>query len=78
MGVCCTCMSVFFLTEPILRCLQIVDSGLDQESCFFRDEDGERVDGGHYYDEVAAGSDYFLVTFTGGYYPHDLTRRKVR
>lgn len=60
-----------------MRCLQIVDSGLDQESCFFRDEDGEHVDGGHYYDEVASGSNYFLVDFNGGYYPHDLTRRKV-
>lgn len=64
------------LTES-LRCLQVVDSGLDQESCFFRDEDGVHVEGGHYYDEIAIGDNFFLVDFDGGYYPYDLERRKV-
>lgn len=59
-------------------CSQVVDSGLDQESCFFRDEDGENVELGYYFDEIAllSATDYF-AEFNGGYFPADLNRRKV-
>lgn len=56
----------------------MVDSGLDQESCFFRDEDGEHVENGHYFEELAllSATEVNLV-FNGGYFPQDLDRRKV-
>lgn len=60
-----------------LRSLQVVDSGLDQESCFFRDEDGEQVEGGYYFDEILVGTLGFIPRFTAGSFPMDLERRKV-
>lgn len=58
--------------------LQIVDSGLDQESCFFRDEDGEHVEGGYYFDELYEGPfGGFITLFTTGFYPVGSERRKV-
>lgn len=61
--------------------LQIVDSGADQESCFFRDIDGESVEGGYYFEELAifetlVGTSFFVI-FLGGFFPFDLDRRKV-
>lgn len=32
---------------------QVVDTGLDETSCFFADGDGEEVTHGHYYEEIA-------------------------
>lgn len=60
-----------------LRWFQVVDSGLDQESCYFRDEDGEHVEGGYYFDEVLVGTLGILPLFTTGSFPMDLERRKV-
>ena len=40
---------------------QVVDSGLDETSCFFVDEDGEEVTHGHYYEELG------LKPFTSSY-----------
>ncbi|CAN0522044.1 unnamed protein product, partial [Scytosiphon promiscuus] len=31
---------------------QVVDSGVDETSCFFVDKDGEEVIHGHYYEEL--------------------------
>ena len=32
---------------------QVTDSGLDETSCFFIDDDGEKVPHGHYYEQLA-------------------------
>ena len=71
-------MPFSLVSRSALDLSQIIDSGLDQESCFFRDEDGEHVEGGYYFDEIALGSNFILLDFRGGYFPYDLSRRKVR
>ena len=66
--------------------LQVIDTGLDETSCFFIDEDGEEVEHGHYFEELqvlikatsstsTSTKDYSI--FDGGYFPLFLTRRKV-
>lgn len=67
-----------------MRCFwscQIVDSGLDETSCFFIDEDGEEVEHGYFFDEIGFIGEPSIATavlvFAGGYFPFDLTRRKV-
>lgn len=71
----CPCLGILGAT------LQIVDSGADQDSCFFRDSDGESVEGGHYFEELAVVeaplSITFFPLFMGGFFPYDLGRRKV-
>lgn len=73
---------------PSLR--QIVDTGLDYNSCFFVDEDGEEVEHGHFFEEIgveasalSSWSPTFKITppiaqvFTGGNFNYNLDRRKV-
>lgn len=62
---------------------QIIDTGLDETSCFFTDGDGLEVEHGYYFEELgfvgtpsSAGNHY--APFEGGHFPFDLTRRKVR
>lgn len=50
-----------------------MDSGLDETSCYFVDDEGGEVEHGYIF-EV---EDSFLV-YNGGYYPIDAARRKVR
>lgn len=61
--------------------LKIVDSGADQDSCFFRDSDGESVEGGYYFEELAIVETPLdiavFAVFMGGSFPFDLDRRKV-
>lgn len=57
---------------------QVIDSGLDEESCFFTDGDGDTVERGYFFEEIAIISDTSVSPlFTGGYFPHDPDRRKV-
>lgn len=57
---------------------QVIDSGLDETSCFFLDDDGEEIEHGYYFEELAmASSGTAAVIFKGGDFPVDLTRRKV-
>ena len=61
---------------------QIVDTGLDETSCFFIDDSGEKIEHGYYFDNIELNGEESSATtaevdFTGGYFPFDLTRRKV-
>lgn len=66
---------------------KIVDSGLDETSCFFADDDGEEIAHGHYFEELSASyityttegySDFYrFKVFDGGNFPYDLSKRKV-
>lgn len=60
----------------------MIDSGLDESSCFFSDESGEEIEHGYFFDEI--GIDIVSpedarawVIFTGGDFPVYPTRRKV-
>ena len=70
----------------------MVDSGLDETSCFFIDDDGGEVEHGHYFEELARVESYFLTAssfyrystntavhevFNGGDFVYDTSRRKV-
>ncbi|CAM9132446.1 unnamed protein product, partial [Laminaria digitata] len=70
--------------------IQVVDSGLDETSCFFADGDGQQVAHGHYYEELAliepsssedpASSEPVLsspLVFEGGDFPFSPDRRKI-
>lgn len=70
---------------------QIVDTGLDYNSCYFVDKDGKEVAHGHYFEEMgvqasalSSWNPSFSFTpelaqvFTGGDFSFDLSRRKVR
>ncbi|CAN0100531.1 unnamed protein product, partial [Ascophyllum nodosum] len=72
--------------------IQVVDSGLDETSCFFIDDDGGEVEHGHYFEELARVESYFLTAssfyrystntavhevFNGGDFVYDTSRRKV-
>lgn len=63
--------------------LQIIDSGLDETSCFFADEDGEEVTHGYYFDELSDtystsnGGVVWFTDFDGGDFFFDSSRRKV-
>lgn len=65
------------------RGMQIIDTGLDETSCFFVDEDGLEVEHGYYFEELGfVGEPSFDLSnvvkiFEGGSFPFDLTRRKV-
>lgn len=57
----------------------MIDSGLDEESCYFADGDGDIVERGYYFEEIAIISATSVApVFTGGYFPHDKDRRKVK
>lgn len=63
---------------------QIIDTGLDETSCFFADGDGQEVTHGHYFEELSE-SCYSTVEgnllpyndFQDGDFTFDLSRRKV-
>ena len=72
--------------------LQVVDSGLDETSCFFIDDDEEEIEHGHYFEELAIFivglltassreifSSYIsaLGVFEGGDFSYNTSRRKV-
>lgn len=61
---------------------QVIDTGLDETSCFFtNDEDGEEVDHGYYFEELFVGSSQsqliYFPFFEGGDFTYDEDRRKV-
>lgn len=66
---------------------QIVDSGLNETSCFFADGDGSEVEHGHYFEMVGStnpsfssdsvSSSKFVRVFEGGDFTYDSGRRKV-
>ncbi|CBN77322.1 peptidase S8 and S53 [Ectocarpus siliculosus] len=62
--------------------IQVVDTGLDETSCFFIDDGGEEVDHGYYFEELFVGSAgssqliYFPV-FDEGDFTYAEERRKV-
>lgn len=72
------------LNPDVSRILQIIDTGLDETSCFFVDDDGEEVQHGYYFDELSAA----VVTatsvtdphsiFSGGNFTYYPERRKVQ
>ena len=66
---------------PPLGC-QIIDTGLDETSCFFIDDSGEEIEHGYYFDDfelngVESSATTVDTNFTEGYFPIDLARRKV-
>lgn len=78
-------------TQPAHRSFrQIVDTGLDYNSCFFVDKDGKEVAHGHYFEEIGVEASVFsswsptfskdppiAQVFTGGDFNFNLGRRKV-
>lgn len=54
------------ICRPVLPVNQIIDTGLDETSCYFADEDGEEVTHGYYWEELS--EDYYVVTSQGMYY----------
>ena len=75
-----------FIRPPVLW--QIVDSGLNETSCYFAHGDGTQVDHGHYFEAVGStnpsfsssseSSSRFKSVFEGGDFTYDSDRRKVR
>lgn len=77
-------------SSPRPGCRQVVDTGVDVSSCFFVDEDKKEVEHGHFFEEIGVSADEFSsvslsssdahigTVFKGGYFPFDLSRRKVR
>lgn len=67
---------------PLCTYRQIVDSGLDETHCHFVDEDGKEVEHGYFFDELSVSGSSSTFTynteFTGGYFPFDISRRKVK
>ncbi|CAM9166855.1 unnamed protein product, partial [Hapterophycus canaliculatus] len=60
--------------------IQIIDTGVDETSCYFIDDDGEEVEHGYYYDELSAPT--LSVTppfssFNGGDFSYFPERRKI-
>ena len=56
----------------------MVDSGLDETSCFFADHDGLQVEHGHVFDGLRLDSDgYGSVVFEDYSFAYDMSRRKV-
>lgn len=66
---------------------QIVDSGLNETSCFFADGDGKGVEHGYYFEELGSSNPYFSSSsdsfskfyglYDGGHFAYDSSRRKV-
>ncbi len=70
------------------RVWQIVDSGLNETSCYFEHGDGTEVTHGHYFEEVGSTNPYFSTSgseswskfkkvFDDGDFTYDSDRRKV-
>ncbi|CAM9625709.1 unnamed protein product, partial [Ectocarpus fasciculatus] len=58
--------------------IQVVDSGLDETSCFFADDDGLQVEHGFLFDGVRVEDDGNVSTVLSNYsFPFDMSRRKV-
>ncbi|CAM9779304.1 unnamed protein product [Ectocarpus sp. 4 AP-2014] len=58
--------------------IQVVDSGLDETSCFFADDDGLQVEHGFWFDGVRVEDDGNVSTVLGNYsFPFDMSRRKI-
>lgn len=56
-----------------------MDSGLDETSCFFEDEDGLQVEHGHLFDGFRKESDGTVSFVSENYsFAYDMSRRKVR
>lgn len=56
----------------------MVDTGLDETSCFFADDDGLQVEHGHLFDGVRKESDGNVsLVFDNYSFAYDLSRRKV-
>lgn len=77
-----SCQPLKNATLALLSTVRLLCTGVDETSCFFVDDDGEEVEHGYYFDEVGfAGEvrpDNAEVIFSGGSFPYDLTRRKVK
>lgn len=72
----CACKPVLNMRILILHVRSLL--GLDETSCFFVDEDGGKVEHGYYFDEISFVLDSEIyMSFSGGDYPIDLSRRKV-
>ena len=57
----------------------MVDSGLDETSCFFADDDGLQVEHGHLFDGLLLEPDGNVSFALGNYsFAYDMSRRKVR
>ena len=60
---------------------QVIDSGLDETSCFFIDDDGQEVTHGHYYEELGLkplppsypSSYYYFTWYTSTYFSSSWT-----
>ncbi|CBN77323.1 Peptidase S8 and S53, subtilisin, kexin, sedolisin [Ectocarpus siliculosus] len=65
--------------------IQVIDSGLDETSCYFIDDSGEEVDHGYYFDELGRAavysssysSDETATIFNGGDFSYYPERRKA-
>ncbi|CAM9790716.1 unnamed protein product, partial [Ectocarpus fasciculatus] len=64
--------------------IQVIDSGLDETSCYFIDDDGEEVDHGYYFNELGqaavygyTSSDEIPNNFDGGDFSYYPDRRKI-
>ncbi|CAM9857304.1 unnamed protein product [Pylaiella littoralis] len=58
--------------------IQVVDSGLDETSCFFADDDGLQIEHGHLFDGVRKELDGNVSIVSGNYsFAYDMSRRKV-
>lgn len=57
---------------------QVVDSGLDETSCFFADDDGLQVEHGHLFEGYRNESDGSVSIVLEDYsFAYDMSRRKV-
>ncbi|CAB1107200.1 unnamed protein product [Ectocarpus sp. CCAP 1310/34] len=62
--------------------IQVVDTGLDETSCFFIDDGGEEVDHGYFFEELFVGSTgssqlIYYPVFEAGDFTYTEERRKV-
>ncbi|CAM9533797.1 unnamed protein product [Scytosiphon promiscuus] len=67
--------------------IQVVDSGLNETSCYFAHGDGSEVEHGHYFEEIGSTNPYFSSdsesfskfkpVFEGGDFSYTSGRRKV-
>ncbi|CAN0345646.1 unnamed protein product [Pylaiella littoralis] len=58
--------------------IQVVDTGLDESSCFFADDDGLQIEHGHLYEGVRFEADGNVSMVLGDYsFAYDMSRRKV-
>lgn len=61
----------------------MIDTGLDETSCYFVDDDGEEIEHGYFFDEIGFSYNEFnevtgiYTIFTGGNFTFFPNRRKV-